>query len=62
MGLADETILETFSIDGNETSTSEVLPGRPIAIDIDPYNYEINETNLTREFTMVVYSRIILNS
>jgi hypothetical protein len=41
-GLANQTVVEVFSLDGTKLQTTDILPGQPISLDVDPYNYAIH--------------------
>jgi len=41
-GSLNQSVLEIFSHDGTKLNTSQVLPGQPVAMDVDPYNYGIH--------------------
>ncbi len=41
-GLADETLLEIFDLEGKHIATSETLAGTPVSVDVDPYNFKVH--------------------
>ena len=41
-GLANQSLLEIFDLEGKHIATSGVFTGTPISVDVDPYNFEVH--------------------